>query len=807
MGQPDIKLRKSALLFFIMLFCGSSFSYAITFAETTADQSPVPGVLRISTFDVDATPPVGSKLTYDPMLNSGDLSLRAKGVVIQGSGKPIVLCAIDWIGIANESQDAFKLALAEAAGTIPERVAVHTLHQHDAPICDFTAEKILKEHNMPPGCFDGTFARELIKKIQQSIRTTIGNAQPVTHIGMGKADVYKVASNRRVDKKDGKVYKMRGSSCKDSTLRALPEGLIDPKISLVSFWNSDQPVAVLSFYATHPQSYYLTQIANPDFPGIARFMRQLAVPDALHIHFNGAGGNVAAGKYNDGSHETRLILAERMADGMKRAWENTKRFAIEAKDVQWLTEPMFLPYRDETAAIEQTMSQMDERTLANNLGRLGWYKRRQEGKNIEAACLVAGDARMLFLPGELFIEYQLNAKSMAPDKFVTMAAYGDYGPFYIGTKEAYSEGGYEIVSSPVSDEAEACILNAIRILLQKAGHYDGLLIRKDDKGNFSHITTVKGWEQRRKDVLNDMQKVMGPLPKKIPSRFRIHYTDSLTSEFYTRYSINFEVAPSERVYAYLYRPRDNNRKHPAVLTLQSTGLDGKKIIDDDTPLKNRGYAKELAQRGYVVISPDYPSFGELKDYDFKNDRYNSGTMKGIFNHICCVSLLQSLPYVDKENIGVIGLSLGGHNAIFVAAFDPRIKVTVSSCGWTLMDYYNAGEATSKHYGGRMGPWAQDRYMPFVRTRYGLDSKQLPFDFDDIIASIAPRAFFSISPLYDENFSVEGVRKAVENIGEVYDFMKASDNFSVIYPSCGHEFLPAEREQAYLFIDKTLKKRE
>ena len=55
------------------------------------DRSPVPGVLRISTFDVDATPPVGSKLTYDPMLNSGDLSLRAKGVVIQGSGKPIVL--------------------------------------------------------------------------------------------------------------------------------------------------------------------------------------------------------------------------------------------------------------------------------------------------------------------------------------------------------------------------------------------------------------------------------------------------------------------------------------------------------------------------------------------------------------------------------------------------------------------------------------------------------------------------------------------------------------------------------------------
>jgi glycosyltransferase involved in cell wall biosynthesis/gas vesicle protein len=54
-------------------------------------------------------------------------------------------------------------------------------------------------------------------------------------------------------------------------------------VSLISFWNNDKPIAVLSYYASHPQSYYRTGVANPDFPGIARFLRQLAVPDALHI--------------------------------------------------------------------------------------------------------------------------------------------------------------------------------------------------------------------------------------------------------------------------------------------------------------------------------------------------------------------------------------------------------------------------------------------------------------------------------------------------------------------------------------------
>jgi len=265
-------------------------------------------------------------------------------------------------------------------------------------------------------------------------------------IGHGKAEVYKVASNRRIlGPNRDTVEATRYTSCVDSALRAEPEGVIDPVVSLVSFWNNDEPVAVLSYYATHPQSYYRTGIPNPDFPGIARFLRQLAVPDALHIHFTGAGGNIGAGKYNDGSHENRGILAKRLADGMKRAWKSTKLQPISPKSVGWDVKPVVLPAD----------------TTKDN----PYVERYKSGKKIDLQCLTLGPIRILHLPAELCIEYQLAAKAMRPELFVAIAAYGDYGPSYIPPAVAFERGGYEAGAAGVTPEAEEILMEAIRKLL------------------------------------------------------------------------------------------------------------------------------------------------------------------------------------------------------------------------------------------------------------------------------------------------------------------------------------------------------
>ncbi len=426
--------------------------------------------MRIATFDIDATPPVGSFLAYDACVNRGELGLRARGIVLLGADKPIVLCAIDWVGIGSGGHDAFRQTIADAAGTEMRRVAVHTVHQHDAPGCDFTAEQILKDHGITPRRYEGTFHRELLERLGKAVRAALEKAQPVTHLGLGSAKVEAVASNRRVKGPDGKVGPMRGSSCKNADLRAAPEGLFDPDVSLVSFWNGDKLVAVLSYYAVHPQSYYRTGIANPDYPGIARFLRQSAVPQALHIHFNGAGGNVAAGKYNDGSPENRLVLAERLADGMRRAWEATKRTPVTSNDVHWSVLPVALPPGPhlDKALLEARMQEEKDMTVVEDCARkLGWLERCTAGTRTDLSCLAVGRARILHLPGEPFVEYQLHAKGARPDLFVAMAGYGDYAPGYIGTAVAYDEGGYETEprSSNVAPEVEEVLSDAIRKLL------------------------------------------------------------------------------------------------------------------------------------------------------------------------------------------------------------------------------------------------------------------------------------------------------------------------------------------------------
>ena len=422
--------------------------------------------LGLAVFDVDITPPLGYQMAFGTVVNSWDMSLRAKGIVLLGAGQPIVLCSFDWHSIANEGHSFFRQALADAAGTTPERVAVHTIHQHDAPIVDFGAERILKESNLDPDIFDGNFARKVIDRLDNAIRSSLGQAQPFTHIGTGEAEVYQVASNRRILGADGRVRASRSSASRDPVLRAEPEGLIDPMLSMISFWNHDKPLAVLSFYATHPQSYYRTGVPNPDFPGIARFMRQLAVPEALHIHFTGAAGNIAAGKYNDGSHENRGILAERLADGMKRAWIATKLEPVTAESVGWDVESVALPHAKHLEELQEELER-DKTLLSKNRNaqKLAWLLRCKDGNKIDVSSLKLGSARILHLPGEMFVEYQLAAKAEFPDLFITMAAYGDFGPHYIPTVIAYEQGGYEIRASDVSPEASDILTTAIRKLL------------------------------------------------------------------------------------------------------------------------------------------------------------------------------------------------------------------------------------------------------------------------------------------------------------------------------------------------------
>jgi hypothetical protein len=262
---------------------------------------------RIAVFEADITPPIGAPLcdALVPPAKEVVDPLKARGVVLLTADEPIVLCALDWVGVGNSGYDAFREGLAVAAGTTRERVAVHCLHQHDAPGCDFSADDLLVAHGLGNRLFDVAFSRTAITGIADAIKSSLKDARPVTHVGVGKGKVDQVASNRRVLGADGKVKYVRYSSTKDEVIRAEPEGIVDPFVHLLCFWNGDKPLVSLTYYATHPQSYYGQGGVSCDFPGLAREIRDRELPGVFHVHFNGAGGNVTAGKYNDGSPENR----------------------------------------------------------------------------------------------------------------------------------------------------------------------------------------------------------------------------------------------------------------------------------------------------------------------------------------------------------------------------------------------------------------------------------------------------------------------------------------------------------------------
>lgn len=309
------------------------------------------------------------------------------------------------------------------------------------------------------------------------------------------------------------------------------------------------------------------------------------------------------------------------------------------------------------------------------------------------------------------------------------------------------------------------------------------------------VDSTADWAKRLAHILLGMQQAMGKLPgrSKLPP-LDVKVTDKMVGAGFTRLTLSFAADQGDRVPCYLFLPAvGENKRVPGILALHQTTVTGKGQPAGLADSENLHYALELARRGYVVLAPDYPSFGDYK-YDFNADTYTSGSMKGIFNHMRAVDLLQSRPEVDPARIGAIGHSLGGHNAMFVGVFDERIKVIVSSCGWTPFHDY---------YGGKLEGWTSDRYVPAIRDVYKLDPDKVPFDMYEIVAALAPRAFFSNSPLHDGNFEVAGVRKAIAEAKGIYELLGAGENLQVRYPDSGHEFPPQVRHEAYQFIDRIL----
>jgi hypothetical protein len=414
---------------------------ALTFAGTATFAG-----FRVASFEADITIPIGHACMGGGVADAREIvdPLFAKGFVLLGAGKPIAVVALDWCQCNNDSYDRWRVALAQAAGTSPRRVMLATVHQHDAPICDLTAQRLLDEHGLKGWNCDPAFHEQAVQRTAAALKLALKSPRRVTHFGIGQAKVERLASNRRVVRPDGKVTWERGSASGD--LFGAPEGEIDPWLKTLSFWDADKPVLAWSCYAIHPMSYYGKGGVSADFPGMARARGQQDDPGVFQIYFTGCGGDTTAGKYNTGAPTNRAVLANRLYDGMLAAWKATTRQPL--KRIDFRTAELRFPARDTGKFTLEAMRETLANTNATRWQRisaalgLSWRARVDRGEPIDVPCLDLGGGKALFaiLPAESFVGYQLAAQRLRPNSFVMVAGFGDGAPGYIPTDPCWRDG-------------------------------------------------------------------------------------------------------------------------------------------------------------------------------------------------------------------------------------------------------------------------------------------------------------------------------------------------------------------------------
>lgn len=311
--------------------------------------------------------------------------------------------------------------------------------------------------------------------------------------------------------------------------------------------------------------------------------------------------------------------------------------------------------------------------------------------------------------------------------------------------------------------------------------------------------------EQRNAVIASMQVVMGSMPnddRRVDLDVQIEKETDVGT--YTRRLITYQSEPGSRTPAYLCIPNivfERKVRAAAVLCLHPTdNTVGHKVVVGLGGRPGRQYAAELAERGYVTLSPAYP---HLANYwpNLGKLGYVSGTMKAIWDNSRGLDLLESLSFVDTSNgIAAIGHSLGGHNAIYTAVMDERISVVASSCGFDSYRHYKNGNESLWYFGKG---WCQIRYMPRMSNYRGrLDT--IPFDFPDLLTALAPRPLFVNAPLHDTNFRWKSVDECAAAAEVTYNRLGAEGKITVKHPDCEHNFPEDMRQAAYLVIDSVLR---
>lgn len=327
------------------------------------------------------------------------------------------------------------------------------------------------------------------------------------------------------------------------------------------------------------------------------------------------------------------------------------------------------------------------------------------------------------------------------------------------------------------------------------------------------VKTLDDWKARKEvlrrrylDLIRDSEK-----PAKPPLDLVVHETVNVDG-IYLRKLVSYNVETDERARAYLAIPLGLTGRAPAMVTLHGTYPHGKEQEAGLIGAPDKAFLNLLARRGYVVISPDHFVAGDRTPpegaYDtgrfYQKHPQWTAVGKAAYEGSIAIDVLQSLPEVDPERIGVIGHSLGGHGSYFLAAYDPRIKVAVSNSSGAPFRYNSKVEA-----------WARDKWYVYLKPiREDLLKGILPpIDMHEIMALIAPRPYLDLCALNDRiagdpielaDMTYRQRNLMLMKVMDVYELEGAPQNFAYYTHGQGHSVPYEARQLMFGWLDKHLK---
>lgn len=798
---------------------------------------------KVGYAEADITPRAGEAVMLagfgkPRVVEGAESPLRAQALAIEAEdGKRAILYTADVLGFGRTTVDAVRFKLSERHKIAPEAVCFSASHTHWGPAINERTGGAIGDINV---WYLAALEEALLKLADQALAS------------LSPAELQYGSCNTRIGM-------CRRSLDKDGNVRWAPDpkGSYDEHTPILRARREQSPRTILVVgHACHPTSMGEMDQWSPDYPGAMRRTLESALDDSRAMFAQGCGGDAKVVHRDPATGEPRFTanpeqsrqagtaLATAVLEYLRNAdrKEGVGQTGAPEGPRSTVTPIVALRPNLKAALVSGSLSlqpaksddELRRMALTGDLkSHETWWARRmrdfpdhRRAMPYDVQALQLGELTLIALEGEVCSDWGPFVRGLAATPHAMALGYANEVSCYIPTARIVNEGGYEgdrshrvyLLPAPfqprVEVELTGLVERAIAQLSDRAPpnapgpiRHEDLLESSEGEDHSRRITTKAEWEKRRQSILAAVRQVTGPVPGpafRVPLDLRI--VDETDCGTYVRKTITYNVDPDDRVESYLLVPKGAQRPAPAMLALHETVTPGKKAVVglvEKTPVAmRRFYGHELAERGYVVLAPDYWPFGSYRGVDYSpyQHGYASAAMKGVWNHMRAIDVLETLPEVDPTRIGSIGHSLGGYNTLFLGLFDPRVKVMVSSAGYnSFVDY-----AVSPYGKGDLRNWSLDKHMRRIRTVYGDDPAKVPFDFPELLAAIAPRPVFTNAPLHDAIFVHAGVERCLTAARPVYALLGAEGHLQVQSPDAGHDFPDEQRRAAYEFLDRHLK---